>query len=190
VAVHHDEISVRTGARETTTDITSRVRGSVTRSKIRDGLCSVTSLHTTAALFVNENADADVQRDLVSHLAKLVPRDDEFRHAEGNADAHIKTVFTGHDVTISVRDGELVLGQWQGIYLAEFDGPRERPMRSERSEQRSREAAIGQSSSGSGTRRFSSSSTTDASKMRSPVSIRVRASVSAAVRARHTRTAT
>lgn len=124
--VHHEELSVRTATRETTSDITPRVRAAVTRSKIRDGLCSVSSLHTTAALFINENADPDVRRDLVSHLAKLVPRDDEFRHAEGNADAHIKTVFTGNDVTVPVRDGELLLGEWQGIYLAEFDGPRER----------------------------------------------------------------
>ena len=124
--VHHEELSVRTATRETTADITSRVRAAVTRAKIRDGICAVSSLHTTAALFINENADRDVQRDLVSHLAKLVPRDDEFRHAEGNADAHIKSVFTGHDVTLPVRDGALVLGEWQGIYLAEFDGPRER----------------------------------------------------------------
>lgn len=117
---------MRTGARVTTTDITSRVRAAVTRSKIRDGICSIAAMHTTAALFINENADTDVQRDLVSHLAKLVPTDDEFRHAEGNADAHIKSVLTGNDVTLPVRDGELVLGTWQGIYLAEFDGPRER----------------------------------------------------------------
>lgn len=124
--VHHEELSVRTATRETTSDITARVRAAVTRSKIREGICSLSSLHTTAALFVNENADPDVRRDLVSHLANLVPRDDEFRHAEGNADAHIKSVFTGHDVTVPVREGELVLGEWQGIYLAEFDGPRER----------------------------------------------------------------
>ena len=126
MGVHHEQISVRTAKRETATDITARVRAAVTRSKIRNGICSVASQHTTAALFVNENADPDVQRDLVSHLAKLVPRDDEFRHAEGNADAHIKTVFTGNDVTLPVRDGELVLGTWQGIYFADFDGPRER----------------------------------------------------------------
>ncbi len=126
MAVHHEQISVRTGARETTTDITSRIRAAVARAKVREGICSVVSLHTTAALFINENADPDVQRDLVSHLAKIVPRDDEFRHAEGNADAHIKTVLVGNDITIPVRDGELMLGTWQGVYLAEFDGPRER----------------------------------------------------------------
>ena len=75
---------------------------------------------------MNENADPNVQRDLISHLGKLVPRDEEFRHAEGNSDAHIKAVLTGNDVTLSVRDGELVLGTWQGMYFADYDGPRER----------------------------------------------------------------
>lgn len=126
MTVHHEQVSVRTDRKVDTVDITGRVRAAVTRSKVRDGICVVASLHTTAAVFVNENADPDVQRDLLSHLGKLVPRDDEFRHAEGNADAHIKTVLTGSDVTLAVRDGELVLGTWQGIYLADFDGPRER----------------------------------------------------------------
>ena len=89
-------------------------------------MCTVTSLHTTAGLFINENADPNVRADLLSHLGKLVPIDEEFRHAEGNADAHIKTVLTGNAITCSVRDGELVLGEWQGIFFAEFDGPRER----------------------------------------------------------------
>lgn len=126
MTVHHEQVSVRTDRKVDTVDITGRVRAAVTRSKVRDGICVVASLHTTAAVFVNENADPDVQRDLLSHLGKLVPRDDEFRHAEGNADAHIKAVLTGSDVTLAVRDGELVLGTWQGIYLADFDGPRER----------------------------------------------------------------
>lgn len=126
MSVHHEQLSIRTAARQSTTDITARVRAAVTRSNVREGLCSIASLHTTAALFVNENADPDVQRDLVSHLARLVPANDEFRHAEGNADAHIKAVLTGNGITLPIRDGELVLGTWQGIYLAEFDGPRER----------------------------------------------------------------
>ena len=119
-------MTIPTDARTGTTDITSRVRTAVTRSKVRQGICLVASLHTTASIFVNENADPDVRRDLLSHLGKMVPSDDEFRHAEGNADAHIKAILVGNDVTLSVRDGELVLGEWQGIYFAEFDGPRER----------------------------------------------------------------
>ena len=126
MTVHHERIAIRTTTKVSTTDITARVRAAVTRSKIRDGICAVAVLHTTAGVFVNENADPDVQQDLISHLGKLVPREEEFRHAEGNADAHIKSVLTGNDVTLPVRDGELVLGTWQGIYVADYDGPRER----------------------------------------------------------------
>ena len=126
VAVHHETLRITTEKTTTTVDITARVRAAVTRSKVRQGICVVVSQHTTAGVFVNENADPAVQRDLLSHLGKLVPRDDEFHHAEGNADAHIKTAVVGVDVTIPIHNGELALGQWQGIYLAEFDGPRER----------------------------------------------------------------
>jgi len=126
VTVHHETLSIDTKERETTIDITARVRAAVTRSKVKEGLCALTVAHTTAAVFVNENADPDVRRDLLYLLEKLVPRDDEYRHAEGNAAAHIKAVLTGSDVTLSIRDGEIVLGTWQGIYFAEFDGPRSR----------------------------------------------------------------
>lgn len=126
MTVHHEQLSIETKSRETTVDITSRVRGAVTRSKIKEGICTVTVAHTTAGVFVNENADPDVQRDLLYLLGKAVPRDDEFRHAEGNSPAHIKTVLVGSDVTLSIRNGEMLLGTWQGIYLAEFDGPRDR----------------------------------------------------------------
>jgi secondary thiamine-phosphate synthase enzyme len=126
LTVHHETLDITTKTHVSTTDITARVRAAVTRAKVKDGVCVVSVLHTTAGVFVNENADPDVQRDLIAHLGKLVPRDDEFRHAEGNSDAHIKSVLTGNDVTLSVRDGELVLGTWQGIYFADYDGPRER----------------------------------------------------------------
>ena len=127
MSVHHERSEIRTAAANATVDITARVRAAVARSKIADGICVVAVLHTTAGVFVNENADPDVQRDLISHLGKLVPRDEEFRHAEGNADAHIKAVLTGNDISLPVHAGELLLGTWQGIiYLAEYDGPRER----------------------------------------------------------------
>jgi secondary thiamine-phosphate synthase enzyme len=126
VSVHHEKVSLETGKRETTIDVTSRVRAAVTRSKVREGLCTVSVAHTTAAVFVNENADPDVQRDLLHQLEKIVPKDGDYRHAEGNSAAHIKAVLVGSDVTLSVHEGELVLGTWQGIYFAEFDGPRER----------------------------------------------------------------
>jgi secondary thiamine-phosphate synthase enzyme len=123
---HHETLDITSTTHVSTTDITSRVRAAVTRAKVTDGVCIVAVLHTTAGVFVNENADADVQRDLISHLGKLVPRDEEFHHAEGNSDAHIKSVLTGNDVTLPIKNGELVLGQWQGVYFADYDGPRER----------------------------------------------------------------
>ena len=126
MTVHHEKLSLRTDKREMTMDVTSRVRAAVTRSKVREGICVVNVAHTTAAVFVNENADPDVQRDLLQQLTKLIPKDADYRHAEGNAAAHIKAVLVGNDVTLSVHEGELVLGTWQGIYFADFDGPRER----------------------------------------------------------------
>ena len=126
MTIHHEKLDVRTTTKVSTVDITARVRAAVTRSKVQDGICVVAVLHTTAGVFVNENADPAVQHDLLSQLGKLVPREEEFQHAEGNADAHIKAVLTGNDVSLSVREGELVLGTWQGIYVADYDGPRER----------------------------------------------------------------
>jgi secondary thiamine-phosphate synthase enzyme len=126
LATHHEKLDIRTTTKVSTVDITARVRAAVTRSKVKDGICVVAVLHTTAGVFVNENADPAVQHDLLSQLGKLVPREEEFQHAEGNADAHIKAVLTGNDVSLSVREGELALGTWQGIYVADFDGPRER----------------------------------------------------------------
>jgi len=126
LTIHHEKLDVRTTTKVSTVDITARVRAAVTRSKVKDGICVVAVLHTTAGVFVNENADPAVQHDLLSQLGKLVPREEEFQHAEGNADAHIKAVLTGNDVSLSVRDGELALGTWQGIYVADYDGPRER----------------------------------------------------------------
>jgi len=126
LSVHHAEIRLRTAAREETHDITDRVREIVRASGIRDGVCLVASMHTTAGIFVNENADPDVQHDLLAQIARIVPDDGGFQHAEGNSPAHIKAVLVGSDVTVAIRDGELWLGRWQGVYFAELDGPRPR----------------------------------------------------------------
>ncbi len=83
--------------------------------------------HTTAALTVNENADPDVARDMLHALRALVPQHEmNFRHGEGNSDAHIKASMIGSSVTVPFREGELMLGRWQGIFLCEFDGARDR----------------------------------------------------------------
>src|SRR4030081_3738663 len=126
MTVRHEQIAVETSKREETIDITPRVKTAVTRAKIRDGLVGVTVAHTTAAVFVNENADPDVQKDLLTALERAVPRDARYAHAEGNGPAHIKAVLIGNSLTLPVRDGAIALGTWQGIYFAELDGPRER----------------------------------------------------------------
>lgn len=91
-----------------------------------DGVVHLWCLHTTCALTVNEGFDPDVERDVISFLRRLVPRDAGFAHAEGNSDAHIKVSMFGPGLTLLVEDGELVLGTWQRVFLAEFDGPRTR----------------------------------------------------------------
>jgi secondary thiamine-phosphate synthase enzyme len=126
MTVRHETITVDTKKREETIDITSRVKAAVTRAKIGDGLVAVSVAHTTAAVFVNENADPDVQRDLLTALERMVPRDAKYDHAEGNGPAHIKAVLVGNSVILAIRDGAIALGTWQGVYFAELDGPRER----------------------------------------------------------------
>lgn len=126
MTVRHEQITVETKMREETIDITSRVKAAVTRAKIGDGIVAVSVAHTTASVFVNENADPDVQKDLLTALERAVPRDAKYAHAEGNGPAHIKAVLIGNSLTLPVRDGAIALGTWQGIYFAELDGPRER----------------------------------------------------------------
>jgi secondary thiamine-phosphate synthase enzyme len=126
VTVRHETITVETKRREETIDITSRVKAAVTRAKVSDGLVTITVAHTTAAVFVNENADPDVQKDLLTALERMVPRDAKYEHAEGNGPAHVKAVVVGNSVTLAIRDGAIALGTWQGVYFTELDGPRER----------------------------------------------------------------
>lgn len=126
MTVRHEQISVESKRREETIDITSRVKAAVTRARIHEGIVTVSVAHTTAAVFVNENADPDVQKDLLAALERTIPRDEKYAHAEGNAPAHIKAVLIGNAITLAVREGDVALGTWQGIYFAELDGPRER----------------------------------------------------------------
>lgn len=121
------EIRVRTKSRSEMVEVTRRLQEIVDGSGLSEGALVVQSLHTTAALTVNENADPDVRHDLLAKLERLVPRREAFYlHAEGNSDSHLKTSFFGPSLTLLVSDGRLVLGTWQGVYLCEFDGPRER----------------------------------------------------------------
>ena len=126
MTVRHEAITVASTKREETIEITPRVKAAVTRAKVRDGVVAVSVAHTTAAVFVNENADPDVRKDLLTALERAVPKDARYAHAEGNGPAHIKAILVGNSVTLAVREGEVALGTWQGIYFAELDGPRER----------------------------------------------------------------
>lgn len=119
-------MTVRSRQRDDVMDITERIAQVVADSGVKTGLCHVYVPHTTAGVFINENADPDVMADVLATLDALVPWDNQYRHAEGNAAAHIKAVLIGSSQTIPVRNGRLTLGRWQGIYFAEFDGPRER----------------------------------------------------------------
>lgn len=107
-------------------EVTEQVRQAVRRSGVRDGLCVVFCPHTTAGLTINENADPDVMSDLLFAVEQTVPDRPEFRHAEGNSAAHFKASLFGSSVTVLIENGQLLLGTWQGIYFAEFDGPRSR----------------------------------------------------------------
>jgi secondary thiamine-phosphate synthase enzyme len=112
--------------REGLVNITEQVRQAITASGVRDGLCCVFVPHTTAGVTINENADPDVQTDLLLALSRISPDLEEFRHAEGNSAAHTKASLLGSSVTLHVRDGRIRLGTWQGVYFGEFDGPRRR----------------------------------------------------------------
>jgi secondary thiamine-phosphate synthase enzyme len=122
-----EEIRVSTSERTEMVEITQQVQAVVARGGVREGAAVIQSLHTTAAITVNENADPFVVTDVLSKLDRLIPRDEPYyRHAEGNSDSHLKTSFVGPSTTVIISGGRLVLGTWQGVYLCEFDGPRER----------------------------------------------------------------
>jgi len=120
------QVEVPTSARTQFLDITGAVSSEVAKSGVKTGICYVYMPHTTAGLTINENADPDVARDILAGLARLVPATGDYRHAEGNSDAHIKASLVGFTVMVPVIDGRLSLGTWQGIYFCEFDGPRHR----------------------------------------------------------------
>lgn len=120
------KISVRTSKHEQLINITSEIRQFVRDSNILEGRVTVFIPHTTAAVTINENADPDVQHDLIIALNRISPDLPEFKHMEGNSDAHTKSSLVGCSQDIIINDGKLLLGTWQGIYFCEFDGPRTR----------------------------------------------------------------
>jgi secondary thiamine-phosphate synthase enzyme len=120
------EFEIATNRQAQLLDVTAQVNDAVRQSGVERGLCNIFVPHTTAAVIVSENWDPDVTHDLLAHLEKLVPRQAGYRHGEGNAQAHILSVMLGTSLNIPVDGGQLKLGRWQGVMLAEFDGPRRR----------------------------------------------------------------
>ncbi len=117
---------IATDSRTCFMNITSRIKRVLTETGVQEGICTVYIPHTTCGITINEAADPDVERDMLMELNKIVPFNDGYAHGEGNSAAHIKTSLMGPGVTIPVHEGRLTLGTWQGIYLTEFDGPRQR----------------------------------------------------------------
>jgi secondary thiamine-phosphate synthase enzyme len=121
------KLRIRTSAHAELRDITPDVQQVVSRAGVRDGIVYVYVPHTTAGVTINENADPTVKSDMLRQLELLAPWKQPFyQHAEGNSAAHVKASLMGFSATIFIENGKLALGTWQGLFLAEFDGPRER----------------------------------------------------------------
>lgn len=121
-------ININTPQREILMDITREINNIVLESNIQNGVCRLFVPHTTAGITINENADPSVKKDIINFLGKLIPQNAGFRHMEGNSDAHIKSTLVGPSLEILINNKRLVLGTWQGIMFAEFDGPRNRKL--------------------------------------------------------------
>lgn len=121
-------INVGTSSRQEMVDVTSQVKKFLQESGVKNGIITLFVPHTTAAVTINENADPTVPKDMLFSLQKISPIYKEFRHLEGNSDAHVKSSLIGCDQQVIVENGQLVLGIWQNIYFCEFDGPRTRKL--------------------------------------------------------------
>jgi secondary thiamine-phosphate synthase enzyme len=119
-------IRVKTTRRTELVDITNEVQRVVSALGIRLGTCFIYVPHTTAGVLINEHADPDVASDAEGAFDRLVPMNGPYRHSEGNSDSHVKGMLAGANQFVFVEEGKLALGRWQGIFFAEFDGPRER----------------------------------------------------------------
>ena len=121
-----DRIEVSTRARQALHDITDEVASVIERCQVREGICLVFCPHTTAGVTLNENWDPTVRHDFGIGMDAVSPEREEYRHREGNSPAHLKSSLVGASQLVPVSGGRMALGRWQGIYLAEFDGPRRR----------------------------------------------------------------
>ncbi len=120
------EISIRSRSRFEMIDITQSVQEATREEKIDSGMALIYTPHTTAAVTINENADPDVRGDILAALDRIVPLSANYRHAEGNSAAHVKSSLVGASEMVMIENGRLLLGTWQAIFFCEFDGPRTR----------------------------------------------------------------
>ena len=119
--------TVHTQSRQQVVDLTPIIQGHIARRHMTEGMAIIYIPHTTAAVTINENYDADVKHDLLEKLSTLVPKSEPYyNHDEGNSDSHVKTALVGNSATLLIENSKLLLGPWQGVYFCEFDGPRER----------------------------------------------------------------
>jgi secondary thiamine-phosphate synthase enzyme len=122
-------IAIRTSRRTQLLDVTSEVEAAIRESACGTGTCNLYVPHTTAGILINEGDDPAVARDIEAAVDRLVPRSASYQHAEGNADSHIKTALVSSSESVWIEDGRPMLGRWQAIFFAEFDGPRSRELR-------------------------------------------------------------
>ena len=122
-------VEVQTSQHTQMKKISAEVERAVADSGCKSGVCYVYVPHTTAGVMINEGDDPEVARDIEATLDRLVPESRGYRHAEGNADSHIKAALAGSTVTVFIENGRLALGRWQAIFFCEFDGPRRREVR-------------------------------------------------------------
>ncbi|MEJ2157251.1 MAG: secondary thiamine-phosphate synthase enzyme YjbQ [Desulfobacteraceae bacterium] len=121
-------ITVKTNAQTEMLDITAEIQSTLKAENFSNGVCMLYVPHTTAGITINESADPSVRRDILMVLNQMVPWKADYRHMEGNSPAHVKTSLMGSSELVAVKDGQMVLGTWQGIFYCEFDGPRKRKL--------------------------------------------------------------
>ena len=119
-------INIKTKSRFDIIDITNEIQKCVNEEKASDGIAVIFTPHTTAAVGINENADPDVVFDMKNAFNKLVPQHDNYRHSEGNSQAHVLSSLVSPSITVIIENSKIVLGTWQNIYFFEFDGSRNR----------------------------------------------------------------
>lgn len=119
-------ISIQTKNREELIDITEDIRELIREKEVEEGFAIVYTPHTTTAIAINENYDPTVREDFLSRLKELIPFSDSYRHVEGNSDAHIKSSIIGNSRIVMISERKMLLGTWEGVFLCEFDGPRNR----------------------------------------------------------------